>query len=31
MSDRIVQASRVVAAPADAIFELIADPSRQPE
>ncbi len=28
---RVVQASRVVAAPAEAIFELIADPSRQPE
>lgn len=28
---RIVTASRDIAAPADAIFELIADPSRQPE
>ncbi|MCL1870498.1 MAG: SRPBCC family protein [Promicromonosporaceae bacterium] len=33
MSDetRVVCASRVVAAPAQEIFELIADPSRQPE
>lgn len=29
--ERIVQSSRDVAAPADRIFELIADPSRQPE
>lgn len=29
--DRIVSASRRVAAPAAAIFELIADPARQPE
>jgi uncharacterized protein YndB with AHSA1/START domain len=28
---RVVSASRVVAAPAQVIFELIADPSRQPE
>ena len=28
---RVVRARRVVAAPAAAIFELIADPSRQPE
>jgi uncharacterized protein YndB with AHSA1/START domain len=28
--DRIVSAERVIAAPAGAIFELIADPSRQP-
>ena len=28
---RIVQASRVISAPAAAIFELIADPARQPE
>ncbi|MCH1882564.1 SRPBCC family protein [Agrococcus sp. ARC_14] len=27
---RVVQASRVIAAPADVIFEQIADPSRQP-
>ncbi|MCX2934193.1 SRPBCC family protein [Mycobacterium sp. CVI_P3] len=29
--DRIVSASRRIAAPAAAIFELIADPSRQPD
>jgi uncharacterized protein YndB with AHSA1/START domain len=29
--DRIVSASKQIAAPAAAIFELIADPSRQPE
>ena len=29
--ERIVQASRDVAAPAERIFELIADPARQPE
>lgn len=29
-SDRIVQASRDIEAPADTIFELIADPSQQP-
>ncbi|QAY71030.1 SRPBCC family protein [Xylanimonas protaetiae] len=28
---RVVSASRVVSAPAEAIFELIADPARQPE
>jgi len=28
---RVVSASRVIAAPAAAIFELIADPARQPE
>ena len=28
---RIVQASRVIAAPADVIFEHIADPAKQPE
>ncbi|MCR8671904.1 SRPBCC family protein [Agrococcus sp. HG114] len=27
---RVVQASRIIAAPADAIFEQIADPARQP-
>ena len=31
MSDRIVSASRRIAAPAAVIFELIADPARQPE
>ncbi|QCR20659.1 SRPBCC family protein [Agrococcus sp. SGAir0287] len=31
MDERIVQASRVVRAPAATIFELIADPGRQPE
>ncbi|REF32002.1 SRPBCC family protein [Calidifontibacter indicus] len=31
MSDRIVSATRDIAAPADTIFELIADPARQPE
>ncbi len=31
MADRIVTASREVHAPADRIFELIADPARQPE
>ncbi len=31
MSDRIVSASRDIAATAQDIFELIADPSRQPE
>lgn len=30
MTDRIVTASRDIAAPADTIFELIADPARQP-
>ena len=30
-ADRVVTAERLVAAPADAIFELIADPARQPE
>jgi uncharacterized protein YndB with AHSA1/START domain len=29
--DRVVSASRLIAAPAAQIFELIADPSRQPE
>ena len=29
--DRVVSASRRIAAPAAAIFELIADPARQPE
>jgi uncharacterized protein YndB with AHSA1/START domain len=31
MADRIVSASRAVHAPADRVFELIADPARQPE
>jgi len=31
MADQIVRASREVHAPADRIFELIADPARQPE
>ena len=31
MTDRIVSATRDIAAPAAAIFELIADPARQPE
>ena len=31
MSDRIVSSSREIAAPALAIFDLIADPARQPE
>lgn len=31
MSDRIVSATRDIAASADTIFELIADPARQPE
>ena len=31
MADRIVRASREVHAPAERIFELIADPARQPE
>lgn len=31
MPEHIVSASRTVAAPATAIFELIADPARQPE
>ncbi|WP_099246516.1 SRPBCC family protein [Mycobacterium sp. shizuoka-1] len=31
MADRIVSASRRIAAPAAALFELIADPARQPE
>ncbi len=31
MTDRIVSASRDIAAPAATIFELIADPARQPE
>lgn len=31
MTDRVVTASKTINAPAAAIFELIADPSRQPE
>lgn len=31
MSDRVVTASRTIAAPAATIFELIADPSKQPQ
>lgn len=31
VSEQVVSASRTVAAPAAAIFELIADPARQPE
>lgn len=30
-SDRVVAAERVIAAPREVIFELIADPARQPE
>mgnify|MGYP001763713437 FL=1 len=30
-SSRIVSASRRIAAPAESVFELIADPARQPE
>jgi uncharacterized protein YndB with AHSA1/START domain len=30
-NDHVVSASRTIAAPAERIFELIADPSRQPE